>query len=156
MDWVFFDDKNIFDGMPRSSLREHFHAWAADAASRTTVPSEEAGQAGRYNFFFEVDEPSLRSIIDYTGRRTGGFMNLVDARWKPGYPGLDGEELEDQLFEDELREPVDGCKEWSVGWMKLHFRGLSIGFQVDDADEFHDGDNWERFYTRPPMIGKRL
>lgn len=156
MDWVFFDDKNIFDGMSRSSLRERFHIWAADAASRTTLPPKDAGLASRYNFFFDVDEPSLRSIVDYTGVTTGGFLNLVDARWKPGctHAGLDEEELEQQLHEDEDEEPIDGYKEWSVGWMKLEFKGLSIAFQVNEADGFVDDDSeWKRFYVRPPGVG---
>jgi hypothetical protein len=69
-------------------------------------------------------------------------VNFVDANWKPlseRFPAEGGEG-------DESHEPIDGCREENVGWMKI------AAFMV--GPDFYDAmsgfpDVWYSFYQRP-------
>jgi hypothetical protein len=72
-----------------------------------------------------------------------GCVNFVDANWKPLSERLPAEGREG----DESCEPIDGCREENVGWMKI------ASFMVGpDFYEVMSGfpDVWYSFYQRPP------
>lgn len=80
------------------------------------------------------------SQMDVDGK---GYVNLVDANWKPlaeTFPAEGGEG-------DESHDLIDGCHEENVGWMKI------ASFMV--GPDFYDAmtafpDVWYAFYQRPP------
>lgn len=84
LDWVFVSDKAL-DGASRDTLREHFLAWVAEAKTRESLgpPSPLVAkmelEAVRYMYFIQVDEESLRSVVDNPNGR--GHVNLVRC-WK--------------------------------------------------------------------------
>ncbi|ERF74300.1 hypothetical protein EPUS_01987 [Endocarpon pusillum Z07020] len=85
--------------------------------------SEDDGTFGvpRYNFFIQVDQCALRSVVyeapqpPEIGVHGEGYVNFVDANWKPLSQRLFAQATEG----DESYEPIDGCREENVGWMKI-------------------------------------
>lgn len=151
LEWTFVEDRGTLDGASRDQLRARFKAWAADAI-RTEQPRAEDDRTfgiPRYNFFIQVDQAALRDVVyeaplppekDVHGQ---GYVNFVDANWEPL-----SERLPTGAREvDELYEPIDGCREEDVGWMKIalnmvgpYFYEAMTGFP----------DVWYAFYQRPP------
>lgn len=114
MDWSFIDDKAALNGASRAFLRQQFRSWAAQQQGDGGPPRFSG--SSRYVFFLEVDEESLRSMIDKTGGRRHGHINLVDSLWEPDMSRPESEADRLQELEDEAeREPIDGCREEVVG-----------------------------------------
>lgn len=158
MEWIFVDDKATLDGASRASLRQRFRSWAAETAPGAGYDDAEyPGGHSRLVFFLEVDEESLRSIIDGTftddvGLTVGGHINVVDSQWEPDTKEFNHEE--DRLADLEwqkLMKPIDGCREVDVGWKKMEADLLTPEFQ-DELDWLMEGTNWHRMYTRPPRV----
>lgn len=75
------------------------------------------------------------------GHLTTGFVKLVDAEWEP--TPLD-EDKEPDIF-----EPIDGCKEKHVGWMRI--APHMIGADLYDGLE-GDWNYWDIFYYICPLV----
>jgi hypothetical protein len=91
-----------------------------------------------------------------------GFVNFVDSQWKPlgertnpygveedeDYEVYEDEEDED---EDEVLDPIDGCTEENVGWMKLQ-ASSSIGAEFYLIVYGYRAGGWYVAYQRPPEL----
>jgi len=89
-----------------------------------------------------VDEPALRSVVyghpdDYWEE---GWVNLVRACWKRQGPPV--------YTEEEDRDPIEGCTEEDVGWMRMVSRMMHSKFY----EAIYGFDSWYPFYQRPPEI----
>jgi hypothetical protein len=92
LEWTFVEDRATLEGASRPQLREHFNTWADNAyAIEQPRPSQldfrKWGLFGfqRYNYFIQVDEEALQSVLsppesNWDGH---GFVNFVDSRWEP-------------------------------------------------------------------------
>ena len=97
-------------------------------------------------------------------------MNLVDAYWKFGADWfreqLESVESQDDFEEffstdshlcfDEMPdftyEPIEGCREEEVGWMRLPASEMGMrAYQMLG----HSPHSWENLYRRPPELGWR-
>jgi hypothetical protein len=151
LEWTFVEDRGTLDGASREQLRARFKAWAGEAI-RTEQPQAENDQTfgiPRYNFFIQVDEDALRSVVceapqppemDVDGE---GYVNFVDANWEPLSERFPTEDRE----VDELYEPIDGYREENVGWMKI--ASFMVGLEFYEAMSGFP-DVWHSFYQRPP------
>ena len=154
LEWTFVEDRRTLNGASRDQLRSRFKAWAAKAIRREQPRAENDETFGvpRYNFFIQVDEGALRSVVyeapqppnmDVDGK---GYVNFVDANWKPLIKILPAKAREVREI-DQSYEPIDGCREEDVGWMKIG--------SVMAGPDFYDAmtgspDVWYDFYERPP------
>lgn len=155
--WEFVEDRATLDGASRAYLRTRFKAWAKDAML-SEKPFLEAGNPGsiipRYSYFVQVDESALKSVVyeapqppddDFDGE---GHVNFVDADWVPMSEWPKEYLLHpNQTPEEDLYDPIDGCREENVGWMKMAawMVGPSFYEAMYDVPEV-----WYCFYQRPP------
>lgn len=51
-----------------------------------------------------------------------------------------------KLYDGE--EPVEGCSDWDVGWMKVQFDSVML----EPYAYLRDDLAWEQYYWRPPSI----
>lgn len=100
-------------------------------------------------FFLEIDESSLRSIIDRGAEEA--HYNLIDSRWEPRVQGTEDISYEPEDIGEPL-EPIDGCTQDDVGWMKVKptILGSSLFWRVEGYLDTH----WEKEYVRPPEVGR--
>jgi hypothetical protein len=157
LEWTFVEDRATLDGASRSQLRERFRQWAPQAII-TEQPRDQARfnpnatfGVPRYHYFVQVDEQALESVlaapeVDLQG---AGFVNFVDSRWKPLGDRYydDGDEPDD----DEVLDPIDGCTEENVGWMRITAGTMANTEFYDAAADFAEGA-WYAFYRRPPGV----
>ncbi|KAK1513786.1 hypothetical protein CABS01_07192 [Colletotrichum abscissum] len=138
LELTFFDDKFLFDGASKHQLRSHFRTWSLDAfQSENPRTQDVSGDLGywiqgcgvpRYVYFFQVDLESLRSIVfeapqppDYD-LDCESHINFIDAYWKPTreWAGMLRHTKQDEIDAFETaHEPIEGCGEENVGWMKV-------------------------------------
>ncbi|GKZ24255.1 hypothetical protein AbraCBS73388_011059 [Aspergillus brasiliensis] len=139
-----------FEGAMVVSLRENFNKWAMTAVveEQEIDPSKLLHlKNGRYRFFIMVDQEALDSILSTSeDGLDGGFVRLVNAEWKP--EELDEEELAERGGPPPEEEPLEGCTEEDVGWMKVRWRGS----QVPGYEQLGDSFMWDLYYSRPPVI----
>lgn len=57
--------------------------------------------------------------------------------------------VDDPLDEDE--EPIEGCKMFDVGWMKMHYSVFGVG-----APTYLTADSWDINYVRPPGVVQNI
>jgi hypothetical protein len=159
LEWTFVEDRAALDDASRSQLRQRFKEWSAQAIvteqprakAETERKPEPTFGIPRYNYFIQVDEEALQSvlaapILDIYGE---GVINFVDSRWKPLGDRPSRSVVEGIEDEDEVFDPIDGCTEENVGWMRFaastaidaEFYGSVFGFP---------GGGWYVSYKRPP------
>lgn len=157
LEWTFVEDRVTLDSASRAQLRSRFNQWALEAlkAEQPRAENQRWGTWGllRYNYFIHVDDGALKSVVDEPPQLPEdmcgeGYVNFVQADWKPfsekAYNTRDVIGVE----EDEGYEPIDGCTEENVGWMKISSRMVGTYFyQV-----MMDPDAWYVFYKRPEEI----
>lgn len=78
----------------------------------------------------------------------GGHVNFIKAGWRmrpeEEYAYFREEEGMEDLF-DEGEEPLEGCRLYDVGWMKVRLTSLVPYYsRVDDL--------WEELYRLPPAL----
>ena len=141
-----------FEGMTVASLRDKFNKWAVTAVKEEQEQEIDPRHLwhlknGRYRFFIMVDQEALDSILSTPDNDIhGGFVRLVNAEWKP--EELDEEELAERGGPDPEEEPLEGCTEEDVGWMKVYWRDS----QTPGYVTLDDSLQWDRYYSRPPVI----
>ncbi|RAK90370.1 muramidase [Aspergillus costaricaensis CBS 115574] len=141
-----------FEGMTVASLRDKFNKWAVTAVKEEQEQEIDPRHLwhlknGRYRFFIMIDQEALESILSAPDNDIhGGFVRLVNAEWKP--EELDEEELAERGGPDPEEEPLEGCTEEDVGWMKVCW-GES---QMPGYVTLDDSLQWDRYYSRPPVI----
>jgi hypothetical protein len=161
LEWTFVEDRHSLDGVSRDQLRARFKAWKAKAfaVEQPRVKDQLNPDFGipRYTYFIQVDEEALRSVIDEVSEPNPtpwydceGHVNLVYADWKPmsewrSECGVETGAEDD----DEEHEPIDGCCEEDVGWMKITAQMVDVEFY-----EAMGGppDIWYVFYQRLPQV----
>lgn len=155
VDWVFMDDREIFDQAPREFLRRHFNEWADNAVVTENPRAEEEGlkrwTSPRYRMFVQVDDDDLWTITDGIDETVGieaglaGCVHLIDGKWMPQDDDAEEEIVEEDEEEEEL-EVIDGCKEENVGWMLVPAN--QVGPELYAS--IHGSRN--AFYIRPPGV----
>lgn len=160
LEWTFIEDRDTLENASKDQLRAHFKAWAAQAAEAEVPQLKNKPYSTysipRYNYFVHVDDDALRSVVYEAPQppeldlNCFGYVNLVKADWVSIKEKLTADEMADEdLYFEYLYEPIDGCCEEDVGWMRVPSINLSPGFY----DAMHDlGDAWYHFYKRPPEI----
>ncbi|KAF7552038.1 hypothetical protein G7Z17_g4573 [Cylindrodendrum hubeiense] len=150
LEWKFVDDQHMLEGATRDQLRIHFRKWATEAikVECPNCPNEYVDCFPRYNYFIQVDEDVLRSVVyeapqppnrDLWGE---GYVKFVHAHWKSQlelYP--DEVNVDEQSY-----EPVDGCCEEDVGWMMIASDLMERTFY----DSWNSRETWYIDYRRPP------
>lgn len=148
LDLKFFEDKDAFNGASKDQLRAHFRQRAADAFPAEN-PRGIQGAPGdspfqRYRYFIQIDDDALRSINENppqpSGFPRGSYVNFVDGYW---------ESLNDKYSEERF-EPIEGCVEENVGWMKLATIDVCMEFYVNIGGT--NDESWCLYYKRPPVI----
>jgi hypothetical protein len=158
LEWTFVEDRATLDGASKDHLRARFKQWASEAV-KTEQPRVEDHRFGtfgipRYTYFIDVDEGALKSVVydapqppeaDLWGV---GYVNFVDANWKPlSELTFDGEDVD--AGEEDVHEPIDGCTEENVGWMRIASHMVGAGFYQAMMGY---PDVWYVMYQRPPEI----
>jgi hypothetical protein len=150
LEWTFVDDRSTLEGISKHQLRARFMDWAATAiqAEQPRANDHILRLGGpRYNYFIQVDEQALRSVISPTEQEPlrGALVKFVDANWRPL-----AEEFPDQIEQpdpEDVHEPIDGCTEENVGWMLISPK--KIGPEFYEAS-YTFMDAWYTYYVRPP------
>lgn len=163
----YFDDKEKHDGASKDQVREHFIQWCASDAAKA-----EHGDAGlendtmlysspRYSYCVHVDAGSLASVINgpqppILDDRGVGWVNLIDAAWEiPERETFndDGNSSDVEIDDptDEGEEPIDGCRLYDVGWMKMGAQSLCVPAYT----YLHNPSLWMAAYKRPPEVWTR-
>lgn len=143
LEWTFVEDKETLNGATPIDLRSRFREWA-EPAEQSENPRFKPLALGhlpssRYRYFVHIDEQALRSFLNpdvASMSMEHGWVNLVDSMW---------ESMEDE----EPEEPLYGCTDENVGWMRVP------GWSLNHA--FYDvlgslPESWHREYVRPPGL----
>nr|OQO02082.1 hypothetical protein B0A51_18457 [Rachicladosporium sp. CCFEE 5018] len=152
LEWTFVSDRPTLENIPMNQLRSLFTDWAATAI-QTEQPraTDHILQLSgpRYNYFIQVDEHALNSVVSPTERDPlrSGLVKFVDARWRPLAELLPGQ-IEERKPEDEL-EAIDGCTDENVGWMLISPGIIGADF-YEASYSFSFMDAWYVYYVRPP------
>lgn len=138
------EDKSL-DGATPVLVRDKFKEWAKTAPEQEQ--SAEAGYAIRYAYCIHVDDEALNSIFQKPDPlsicdKHWGFVNLIQADWEPYDQFEEGEELEEE------QEPIEGCTNYDVGWMRVRYDYVLW----KTYDELRDSVIWHDGYIRPPDI----
>ncbi|PGH05805.1 hypothetical protein GX51_02778 [Blastomyces parvus] len=143
VEWTFVSDPTTLDGASRDQLRARFSAWAAEA-EKSEQPRAGGKQpywmrSQRYMYFIQVDEESLRSVVegDPDDIMDGSWVHIVRAD-DPDDPDFNGRaeagEEDDEEVEDE-------------SWMMIAADMIGPDFY----DVLGGGsDSWYAFYSPPP------
>lgn len=74
-----------------------------------------------------------------------GFVRMINAEWKPEV--LDEENTADGDV-PQPGEPLGGCTEKEVGWMKVCWGYV----ELPSFHKLRDWEDWEAYYARPREI----
>ena len=161
-------EASILNGASKELVRERFKAWITSEDVRQELVSldgqqtsiSEVDKTPRYEYCLHVDQGALDSIIDPEKQLAKedagirGYVNLIDANWEMPDAGeraaqlrIDDPEEDDPL--DDGEEPIDGCKLYDVGWMKVSVIGLMPGGYAKLRMRL-----WEENYVRPPALAE--
>lgn len=145
MEWTFIEDRESLDGASKDQLRARFKAWAEEAikVEQPRATGSALIDIPRYCFFIQIDEEALYSIT--AENKGAGFVNFVDARWKPW---RDREFSEKYEHDWDTFDDIEGCKEENVGWVMLHVSEVMPYFYGEAPFD----DAWDLIYLRPPDI----
>lgn len=163
-DLTFFEDKDLFNGVTKDQLRAHFRQWAAETfrlenpRGIPSLPGDSPWQ--RYRYFIQIDDDALRSNFECPqayGYPRGCYVKFVDGYWKSLYQvnlkNSTPRNCRDINPEHEKPfEPIEGCVQENLGWMKLSTLDMSTEFYVNIGG--NDNESWRTFYKRPPAITK--
>lgn len=156
LEWTFVEDRTTLDGASRAKLRDRFNQWAAQAIvtkqprAQAETQIEPTFGIPRYNYFIQVDEEALKSVLAAPDDLYGeGYVNFVDSQWRPlagrSFHGKPYDSIEDEVFDE-----IDGCTEENVGYMRIA-SGMIDAAWYDTVVDF-PGGGWYLYYKRPPEI----
>jgi hypothetical protein len=138
------EGRSVLDGASISVVREHFKQWAA------TAPQQEQGTgpalSQRYRYCVHVDAEALESVIHdapsppQPDAISDGFVNLIWRDWEPSRPDP----------REEVEEPIEGCTQHTVGWMRVAYQDV----MVDMYHLLRDWNDWYSEYCRPPQVAR--
>jgi hypothetical protein len=152
MEWKWVEDASELDGASTAALREWFRLWAAGEVARQPGDYDPA-VVPRFRYFIKIDQEVMHSLAESIARGTlfsnDAFVKFVDGNWEPSVESQQVEEQEDYGWAQEIWEPIDGCTEEDVGWMRVAPHMINTDFyDVLSGDE----NLWITFYRRPPRI----
>jgi len=156
LEWTWVEDAASLDGVSTDALRERFRAWVADEVARQ--PGDYYSPAiPRFRYFIKIDKEVLQTLAQSNPfnplRSNTAFVKFVDGNWEPDLPltiaSEEAEEEEHDFSQDEALEPIEGCIEKDVGWMRIAPYMINADFyEALGGDE----NDWFIFYERPPSI----
>ncbi|KAK6085113.1 hypothetical protein SCUP515_00931 [Seiridium cupressi] len=143
LEWTFVSDQEALDGASTAQLRARFRSWAAEAI-RTENPRATEDSLSphwriqRYSYFIEVNEETLRCVVDVKHPRQWQlvWVKFVRADWES-----------DPDEDDGSYELINGTTEEDVGWMLVMSDTIRADFYDGMGD---DGMGWCIYYSRPP------
>lgn len=149
----FLDDCKTFDKATAAFLREHFNKWKSNNWHREQ-PRASFARMPRYECFIWVDREALDSVLVAPGSRDAGpgatdpgWVHFVDALWTAALDGVDSETEETDMPDLDF-EPIEGCREEDVGWIKVPARSICTElYALFDGYEI-----WDALYGRPPEM----
>jgi hypothetical protein len=152
------EDPSVLDGASKALVRQRFLEWRASSdaeAERISSDSQPILVQGyastpRYGYCIHVDEEALQSVLRARHPDTDGYVNLIQADW--AVPDEEEQEKIRQEFQtddalEEGEEPIEGCRMYDVGWLKIH-----LGAVMPSAYAKLHGGDWDLSYARPPDI----
>ncbi len=153
LEWTFVEDSTTLDRASKELTRARFRTWTASGAEEAEQPRAIGHWAPmkspRYEYFVRADEGALRSFVNEAPQPPDfdlegvGYVNLVDASWRPHDDDSEDLDRNDQPF-----EPIEGCRAGNVGWMKT--ASQMVGLSGYDA--FTTLGDWCAFSKRPPEV----
>lgn len=155
VEWTFVSDRATLDGASRDELRKRFVSWVAETEA-AYEPREIPISVARHQLrpcrhinFVQVDEASLRSVVDTAPADDWdcGWVNLVRCAEGQDY-NLDVKyKAELETYQKQLAQA--GEEYITEDWVMLAAGDLSIGFYaaLGSAPE-----NWHMFYSQPPNL----
>jgi hypothetical protein len=153
LEWTLVEDPSLH-GASKDQVRARHKQWATQAFTTEQPRAHEYQTFGdpRYRYFIQVDEEALQSVVSAPGIDPSGtsFVNFVDSQWKSLSEEFPDEEDEDDEDEDEAFDPIEGCTEEDVGWMKIAATMIDASF-YDVSAGFAYGA-WHEYYQRPPAV----
>lgn len=142
LEWTFVSDQSTLDGISRDQLRQRFRAWRTEAMKReqprATDETIEPDTVRRYRYFVQVDEESLRSVVD------GDITRLIDQGWVI-FVRCD-EHMDFEELTEEDRECIE-AEDGDEGWILMASFMLNAEFYHAIGDLPQD---WYAFYRLPP------
>jgi hypothetical protein len=94
----------------------------------------------RYRYCVQVDAVALESVIHGAPSPPQGFVNFIWKDWEPSRPDP----------REEVEEPIEGCTQHKVGWMRVAYQGVMVGMYY----YLHDWNDWYAEYRRPPEVAR--
>ncbi|KAI7547289.1 hypothetical protein KC331_g5106 [Hortaea werneckii] len=159
LEWTTFDDREIFDNATTDSLRKHFNEWRSAnwqrEQPRATRPTEAMLlKTPRYRYFIRVGREALDSILGAPGNRDAdpgstatGWVHFIDTMWTAEMDDVDSDTEKFDLPDLDF-EPIEGCREEDVGWMKVATRSIC----TELYPLLNDPETWRVIYKRPPKM----
>lgn len=115
LDMTVFEDRSTLDGASKGFVREQFREWCKSAPQQEQGAEAEAGCSQRYRYCLQVDEASLRSVVDALprgGPYQQGFVNLINKEREHRWVGpVAGDYPE-----------IEGSTEADTGWYGVDFQ----------------------------------
>ncbi|KAH7371728.1 hypothetical protein BKA66DRAFT_182169 [Pyrenochaeta sp. MPI-SDFR-AT-0127] len=148
LEWTWVEDRTTLDGASTAALRKRFRAWTADEVAQQ--PGDyQPSDVSRFRYFIKIDKEVLQNLAGFLekGWSSDAFVKIVDAEWEPSSAiAVGGQQAEEQ----DVFEPINGCTEKNVGWMRIAPNMINAEFyNALDGDE----NAWDdQFYKRPPSI----
>jgi hypothetical protein len=150
--WTVIDDRERLEHASKTDVRRMFNDWvrspeAAAEQPNAKVPVCEVPMA-RYRYCVQVDEASLRSVLDDS---RDWHVNIINRDWVPKeeeseYGDSEDDEVPEEAREAETWPEIGGCTEEDVGWVKA-----SRGILVEDYVSLCNPNFWYAYHTRPPQ-----
>ncbi|KAH6629735.1 hypothetical protein C7974DRAFT_359712 [Boeremia exigua] len=143
LEWKWVEDRATLDGASTAALRDRFRAWVVNEVAQQPA-DQDFGDVSRLRYFIKIDEEVMQSLPGFLEKRWSAeaFVKIVKADWEPLCEEFD--------HEKDIYEPIEGCTEKDVGWMR-------IAPEMVNAEFYYALDGYEpawddMFYQRPPHI----
>jgi hypothetical protein len=152
LEWTFVENRATLEGASKDYLRKRFkqaRSQTVDKDQSLFTAEGEPCYSCQNRYFIQVDEQSLQDLQDWGW--AGGSVNFVDADWRPLRERLPAEKISNEEFEF---DPVEGCTEEHVGWMKIAGPMINrdlCGLEGDQGSGM-DPELWYVYYVRPDDI----
>ena len=118
---------------------------AFPSSSHTAKPTSTSSTAAGLPIERPEDKEELaREWVEYQAKHPGeDDLDLLRERWYY--------EEDTSPVDDDREEPVEGCRMYDLGWMKMRVWEAVPGFYYGQPDRM-----WNHNYVRPPDVGSRL
>ena len=159
LEWTIFDDRETFDNATVDFLRGQFNQWKSanwrrEQPRATRLAEVVLSRNPRHRYFIRVGREALDSVLSAPGNRdadpgstAAGWVHFVDSMWTAEIDDVDSDTEECDMPNLDF-EPIEGCREEDVGWMKVATRSICT-----EAYSLLDDPKMLRvIYKRPPEV----